>query len=158
MFSPPPGKYAIAIYCTAVRCLGSFTGTYSTCFHVACSCIYSLIELPYVGASSSITNSITLPFIARSRLLRFFFSQTPKQNAYTHLSCNMEQSMMDTFELMRSAYFTRGSNSLPDLHESVPRIDDNFYMWLACRKQQWRKHRTDKRASRQLTPEEDFPR
>lgn len=65
---------------------------------------------------------------------------------------------MDTFELMRSAYFTRGSNNLPDLHESVPRIDVNFYMWLACRKQQWRKHRTDKRARQQLTPEEDFPR
>lgn len=68
------------------------------------------------------------------------------------------QQVMDTFELMRSAYFTRGSNSLPDLNEPVPRIEVNFYMWLACRKQQWRKHRTDKRARRQLTPEEDFPR
>ncbi|CAM9837131.1 unnamed protein product [Hapterophycus canaliculatus] len=65
---------------------------------------------------------------------------------------------LDIFELMRSAYFTRRSNSLPDLSEPVPKIEANFYMWLSCRKQQWRKHRTDKRTSRQLTPEEDFPR
>lgn len=65
---------------------------------------------------------------------------------------------MDTFEVMRSAYFTRGSNSLPELDRAVPRIEANFYMWLSCRKQQWRKHRSDKRARQKLTPEEDFPR
>lgn len=71
------------------------------------------------------------------------------------LSCDQA---LDTFELMRSAYFTRSSNSLPDLSEPVPKIETNFYMWLSCRKQQWRKHRADKRISRKVTPEEDFPR
>lgn len=65
---------------------------------------------------------------------------------------------MDTFELLRSVYFTRAGNSLPEIHRSVPKIEADFYMWLACRKQQWRQHRSNKRARRQLTPEEDFPR
>ncbi|CAM9909004.1 unnamed protein product, partial [Pylaiella littoralis] len=65
---------------------------------------------------------------------------------------------LDTFELMRSAYFKKRSKSLPDLREPVPKIEANFYMWLSCRKQQWRKHRNDKKTTRQLTPEEDFPR
>lgn len=59
---------------------------------------------------------------------------------------------------MRSAYFTRSSNSLPDLSKPVPKMEANFYMWLSCRKQQWRKHRADKRVREKVTPEEDFPR
>ncbi len=70
----------------------------------------------------------------------------------------INRQALDTFELMRSTYFPRRSNSLPDLSEPVPKIEANFYMWLSLRKQQWRKYRMDKRASRHLTPEEDFPR
>ena len=74
-----------------------------------------------------------------------------------HVLFSHDQAL-DTMELMRSAYFPRSSSSLPDLSEPVPKIETNFYMWLSCRKQQWRKHRADKRISRKVTPEEDFPR
>ncbi|CAM9701608.1 unnamed protein product, partial [Discosporangium mesarthrocarpum] len=65
---------------------------------------------------------------------------------------------IDTFEMMRTAYFNHGGNNLPDIGQMVPTLEANFYMWLSCRKQQWRQHRLDKKLRRQLTPEEDFPR
>lgn len=65
---------------------------------------------------------------------------------------------MDTFEVMRSAYFARGSPSLPELSQAVPRLEANFHLWLSCRKQQWRKHRADKRARHGFAPDDDYSR
>lgn len=119
-------------------------------YHYLLFSVFLPAAVPYVETSCASAK--------RGTLLCLFLFVSGAVGSSVVVVSGTSQQVMDTFELMRSAYFTRGSNSLPDLNEPVPRIEVNFYMWLACRKQQWRKHRTDKRARRQLTPEEDFPR